>query len=197
MRSPIPNMPIPVRIPLTSDDEDSEGQPPAISPHRSSRAKKGYDIKRLLEQAEGLRAEGDVWALVEMGWWNDWWEYVGRGDAMEVDGEEDDDRGFRPVNNKKLLVVRKGEKAWRLKPDLVEGVDFRAVPIDAWRALMSWYGGGPPILRHLVMLGPEHEEADGEEQKEGTAIRTLELELYPTETSRAVQVRPPCDMTWK
>jgi hypothetical protein len=47
---------------------------------------------------------------------------------------------------------------FRLRPGLREGKDFYLLPLEAWQALHSWYGGGPPLPRYLynhARYGPD------------------------------------------
>lgn len=129
-----------------------------------SRRRQRQAVGRLMRQAEGYQLEaGDTYALLWAQWWQCWKEFVHWTDkeltAMDADKDEGDDEEEGqgngaltpvppPIDNRALLVLGSTD---RLKPTMEQCVDYEALPIEAWNALLSWYGGGPAILRQMKL----------------------------------------------
>ena len=68
-------------------------------------------------------------------------------DDDDAEDSDDDNRMPGPISNLHLVV---SETDHRLRPNLQENVDFELLPENVWALLLSWYSGGPEILRHVV-----------------------------------------------
>ncbi|XP_075993530.1 ubiquitin carboxyl-terminal hydrolase 11 isoform X2 [Genypterus blacodes] len=112
------------------------------------------EVQTLLRDRQ-LRA-GDSWYVLERRWFEQWKEFVEKGDQ----------NSFPPghIDNSKLF---EDLDSYHLKKHLVENEDFVLLPAEAWHKLWSWYGledGQPPLERKVVDLPS-----------------TLKVEVYPVE----------------
>ena len=75
----------------------------------------------------------DFWYLINITWYKQWKRYVGYDNwDMSNAGEEVINPG--PIDNTSLLDQGK------LRRHLVDEIDYKLVPEEAWRKLLSWYG---------------------------------------------------------
>lgn len=179
---------------------------------RPSKSKQRHDIDKLMKQ-HGTNAEleaGSVWFLLDIQWWDQWQVYV---DASSSVNPGDDIALPQPINNWDLTVYSIDENAsdeikllntkihqnykyskcsLPLRLGIVENVDFVVLPKDAWSALYTWYGGGPPLPR-VAISTQQYNDVNVSEQATGgileskvsspseasSSFNSAELELFP------------------
>ncbi|DBA81599.1 hypothetical protein WJX77_011258 [Trebouxia sp. C0004] len=143
---------------MHSDRSAPEGHSvitPDLSP--AEEARKVIDTETRCHQAEIKEPA----FLIAMSWWNAWTSYSGftlqEGDAPSVqERQEHDSQPPRPssIDNRSLVALPppcdpfSSEK--QLKPDLLEGTDYKLVFESTWKLLHQWYGGEPAFVRQWV-----------------------------------------------
>lgn len=102
--------------------------------------------------------------LVAWKWWMTWTTYVRYNDSkgQAYSRTVSTVVGDRPVEIENEELLREGSEM-ELREGIREGRDFAVLPEAAWKALVSWYGGGPAIRRNIT------------EKTEGRR----EIDLYP------------------
>ena len=115
-----------------------------------------------------------VWFLLEKRWWDSWRAYVDAPPAASPERKSYASAAIKAlavppaIDNWKITTFAIDESSCdedkvtnralrqncrystcslHLKPGLKVGVDFVLLPRDAWEALRTWYGGGPPLPR--------------------------------------------------
>ena len=78
------------------------------------------------------------------------------------------------INNSDL----EGELKGALKANLVEHHDYVLVPVDMWKLLVDWYGGGPAFPRKVTNTLPKRKLSTLSSLRLGSASFTS-VELYP------------------
>ena len=128
----------------------------------------------------------DFWYLINITWYKQWKRYVGYDNwDMSNAGEEVINPG--PIDNTSLLDQGK------LRRDLVDEIDYKLVPEEAWRKLLSWYGivsgrDSMGIRRQVVMYGKFVKHCNVE-------VYPLKLKicLYPNESDFKIVSISRCD----
>jgi hypothetical protein len=88
---------------------------------------------------------GTEWAVVSSDWWLKWSYYVGRSNR-------DEQTLPPPIDNWGLL--KKTSSLKQLLPDLVLGTDFEIITPEVFHAFQAWYGGGPKLIRKVILSTP-------------------------------------------
>lgn len=116
-----------------------------------SASKQKLDIDILIEQhSEFNRVIGSVWMVLSVRWWQLWKTYVNqKDDTVLIVAPSAIDNSDIVSDN----VDANTKKAVRLKSMLEDETHYILLPLDAWDALYSWYGGGPSIPRVIVQSG--------------------------------------------
>ncbi|KAI8485511.1 hypothetical protein Bbelb_367050 [Branchiostoma belcheri] len=83
--------------------------------------------------------KGDTWFLVDAKWWKQWKKYVGY-DSWDMDGMGDPATHPGSIDNSALLKDPKNPDAVFLKEHMIDELDYRLVPVEAFCILVSWYG---------------------------------------------------------
>ncbi|XP_019647571.1 PREDICTED: protein PML-like [Branchiostoma belcheri] len=83
--------------------------------------------------------KGDTWFLVAAKWWKQWTKYVGY-DSQDMYGIGDPANHPGTIDNSALLKDPKNPDAVFLKDNLIDELDYRLVPVEAFCILVSWYG---------------------------------------------------------
>jgi ubiquitin carboxyl-terminal hydrolase 4/11/15 len=175
--------------------------------------------KLLVQHGTDLVGElggASAWFLLEKSWWESWRRFV-ESDSPTPSARKSSYAEAAiasagpppPIDNWSLTAYDEAsasdeEKAMQqtlrqnyryalcsltLRPGLQSDADFVALPRDAWEALRTWYGGGPPIPRFSAVQQQENAEAKGEgegvgESKEGSSspssLKLPQLDLYPS-----------------
>ncbi|PAA88514.1 hypothetical protein BOX15_Mlig007643g1 [Macrostomum lignano] len=135
-------------------------------------------------------AVGEVWSLVSANWMRAWRRYV-NSRGCEEDGEMDEAESLGhpgPIDNSSILVSQpelngsvngSTSSSGRLRPHLLDGVDYSRLAPEAWQQLLGWYGLAPgqvPVLRPARQLG--------------RLSRRLDIEPYPLRLRLAAWDRP-------
>ncbi len=96
-------------------------------------------IKEVISLSDSSPKSGAIFFLINLKWWNRWKDYSnfsGKGTtANRPDG----------IDNTELL-----DQEGELKSLQMEGNNYALLPAAAWSMLLSWYGGGPAIKRHMI-----------------------------------------------
>ena len=160
-------------------DDSAEAEASSLGV-RPSQAKQKYDIDKLLQQCSARTGpeSNSVWFLLDKKWWTTWREFVDASPSSPSSSAEQKNFGaavsvtaLSPIDNWTLTTFSAQDSATEeekstnlalrqcckyntcslhLRLGLVEDVDFVVLPRDAWEALRTWYGGGPPLPRAAV-----------------------------------------------
>jgi len=125
-----------------------------------SASKQKLDIDILIAQhSSTYRPIGSLWMLLNMRWWKRWWDYASytSDSSLDLPGPGELDNSDLVVGNQEYDPADYETCALRLKNNLKEEQDFVVLPLDAWEALHSWYGGGPPLPR----IASSHDSSSG------------------------------------
>ena len=116
--------------------------------------------------------EDEVWYLIDRNWYEGWIRYL-----------EDPATASKPsyISNKVLLADNT-----TVKPK--DEIEFEIICHDLWKALVSWYGGGPEIARTVIVLSDGTSTLDiwGDEalqDEEDSSSRTSEQALVKRQSS--------------
>lgn len=88
-----------------------------------------------------------------------------------------------PIDNQSLFENN------RLKPNLLENVDYVIVSTEIWNYLVQWYGGGPPIERNIISVGINKSNAEVEIYPFQLTI--LKFDYFLTPRSEEYNYEPP------
>jgi len=92
--------------------------------------------------------------LVTWKWWTAWTAYVrysdSQGEGKAYNRTVSAIVGDRPVEIENEELLREGSGV-ELREGVREGRDFAVLSEAAWKALVSWYGGGPAIRRNIAV----------------------------------------------
>jgi hypothetical protein len=102
------------------------------------------DVNVLLEQ--NSNQPSDVIFLVDLKWWSAWELYASLKSTKEPGQIKNDNLVVSETSSSDPYIKCK----FKLKQGIIEGRDFVRLPPEAWEALRSWYGGGPPLPRLLM-----------------------------------------------
>ncbi|XP_078448386.1 ubiquitin carboxyl-terminal hydrolase 9-like [Wolffia australiana] len=145
-------MTIPRSIGFLSDDSCLP-----LTPEEERRA-----IQLLERAASSNRKEGDQYCLVSATWWNGWKDYVGLDESSGLLAQAPLAESIRPgqIDNSELLSSEMDDEKdeLTLREGLIEQIDYILVPLDVWKKLKEWYGGGPTIVRKLISRGQNNRE---------------------------------------
>lgn len=123
-------------------------------------------------------AEGTVWHLVPSSWWTSWKHFAHRPPSTPpTKAPRRPPQPPPPLDTRGLL--RRPGLSQQLLPNLIAGVEYEVLPPSVWRALSSWYGGSPPIQRHVALLGANDSNESSEDLRTLAEGARLTLELYP------------------
>lgn len=123
-------------------------------------------MKGLLDAANEDAREGDVYCLVSERWWREWNDYAGLERFTEYFAPFESSNQIslhspcRPgkIDNSELVVneANSDERADGsiLRRDMQELQDYHLIPLEVWKKLHEWYGGGPELRRKLISAGP-------------------------------------------
>lgn len=116
--------------------------------------------------------------LLSQKWWEAWVFYVRYDDSRHRTASIPPRStstlvGDRPVEIDNECLLETTSQLCGLKRGLKEGIDYVVITEAAWKALISWYGGGP-VVRRSVIVGPAGEK---------------KVDLYPPIVRASVQYR--------
>ena len=98
--------------------------------------------------------EDSAWALISRRWMYAWRQYVNFGERTDDFARLQSMRsksiiiGARPVeiDNSVLSDI---DNPVQLRRNLRQNDDFELLPLEAWKELVKWYGGGPEYIREV------------------------------------------------
>ncbi|CAG9319010.1 unnamed protein product [Blepharisma stoltei] len=107
---------------------------------------------------------GETVFLISSQWWEVWKNYVNfENEEANIEESNNEFGSISPVNRQKTVAF--GDKPvgidnsnlllhdskFKLKPTIKYKRDFIWLKPKAWESLFSWYGGGPPIARKIIL----------------------------------------------
>lgn len=98
---------------------------------------------------------GDIWYLVTTKWWRNW---------MDTDNPHNPG----PIDNHPLLTHNQNSNTQTLIKGLIENESYTLLPQEAWKHIVSRYGGGPEIARKVISVATY-------------TTPKMEVEVYPLE----------------
>ncbi len=107
---------------------------------------------------------GDTWYLIDNKWFGKWKKFVGYDSwSTRHIGKP----SFHPgkIDNSSLL----DEETGKLRPHLMSDIHYRALPEEAWEALVEWYSCDEDSVFPRKVI------------EEGKLIKQLKVEAYPME----------------
>lgn len=116
--------------------------------------------------------------LLSQKWWEAWVFYVRYDDSRHRTASIPPRStstlvGDRPVEIDNMYLLETTSLLCGLKRGLKEGIDYVVVTKGAWKALLSWYGGGP-VIKRTVIVGSTGDK---------------KVDLYPPIVRASVQYR--------
>ncbi len=118
------------------------------------------ELKRVTAAQEGAAiallhkskiSEGEIWAIVDSRWYEMWCNYTGfHSDSGTVKAEKAVGARPGPIDNSRL---QDSEKPYALRLGINEFEDFVLITDKQWNLFMTWYGGGLPFLRPVILQG--------------------------------------------
>eukprot|EP01087_Luapelamoeba_hula_P007900 TRINITY_DN1943_c0_g1_i3.p1 TRINITY_DN1943_c0_g1~~TRINITY_DN1943_c0_g1_i3.p1 ORF type:complete len:1256 (+),score=322.20 TRINITY_DN1943_c0_g1_i3:123-3890(+) len=103
--------------------------------------------KRILKdmdwEAERVKKD-ETWFILSSRWFSQWKDFV------NYDGYNYEGPRPGPISNDYL--IRQGTMDY-IRKDFSEGQHYEIIPERVWRALFTWYGGGPPLARSVIPSG--------------------------------------------
>ncbi|KAJ7068863.1 hypothetical protein B0H15DRAFT_871868, partial [Mycena belliarum] len=137
-------------------EDDSFRLAPAYAPQHQS-VPPAEKVARVGSAKVARLNQGDVWYLVDRGWWKRW-QKACTGVVDKEGGVTEEE--LQGVDNTALV-----DNNGNLRAPLMDGVDYELVPQAIWEDFVSWYGQPKyPLPRNVILRG---------EQKHTT------IELYP------------------
>ena len=151
------SLPRPRGVPTSDEDTGASGGDSPEVPAGPPPASVQLSLIQTLQRQYNTRGicEGDLWYLVSDAWVREWKELLAQGV---------EDMTLRPVDNEPLLLapVPKGQGAVSLggllRHDISIDNDCHMVGEEMWKALVTWYGGGPPLPRVVRRVAEEEGE---------------------------------------
>lgn len=136
---------------------------------------------------------GDECHILSIKWWRLWCEYVNFSTDIETDRIDihDHSGGTPPhsVDNFDLLLPIEDNTSdisgfLLLRDNLMPGVDFIVVSKEIWNTFLSWYGGGPTIVRQISSYNASNTHLSGRDRFSISLLLQKSMEkvivdLYP------------------
>ena len=133
------------RVVYTKEEEKDDGASHGrdickLYPRREIQVK---GIENILKSSMARKCT--EYRAISLKWWQSWCQRVGFDDQTNL--------GFNERTKENLLAPIPKEidnesiaNRGTVRPEMVEGKDFKVLPVQAFSALQSWYGGGPELV---------------------------------------------------
>eukprot|EP01113_Clastostelium_recurvatum_P027005 TRINITY_DN3249_c0_g1_i3.p1 TRINITY_DN3249_c0_g1~~TRINITY_DN3249_c0_g1_i3.p1 ORF type:complete len:929 (-),score=274.41 TRINITY_DN3249_c0_g1_i3:1131-3872(-) len=111
--------------------------------------KQEKEILKKIDNENKPLEEGDTWYILSLRWWKQWKRHVFYDDYFEPNESDYTSPRPGPIDNEELV---EGEENI-LRRNMQENIDFVVFPVEMWRKLHGWYGGGPALPRKVITYG--------------------------------------------